>query len=198
MSAHDSVDIAMALEKNKVLELSKPKVSKPYKPEITPIAIKPPIKPEKIEIPEKIKPPDKEEKDTSDPFNNSTEVKKQPTYTELLVQSIKESKKLVVWVNIDRPYIEDNLSDCIHYHTNEFPGVSDRGVVVGVPHNNNSIRVDIPANEVSLKKIQDAGNLNTTTDDTSYRPNIYPGGNPAYYRPSGGYFYGGGNCGSSG
>lgn len=66
------------------------------------------------------------------------------SYSEAAEKALKEGKPLIVWVGIKDTALEEQLFNCIHYHTDTFPGAS-KGVVVGVPDGSGKLRrVDLP------------------------------------------------------
>lgn len=127
------IEIVLTLEKQKVLCLNTPVIDNKPKEEIDPFS-------EENTIPTIVE--SKEEK------NN---------YCDAYNKSIKENRKIVLWINYSNKFIEDSLPEYIHVHKTIFQDSVDKNVHVLYPFNGEVFIERFPISELSIERIRNCG-----------------------------------------
>ena len=135
--------------------------------------------------------------------NNDSNLSENQLYDKLLDKSLKDNKKLVVWVNYNNNPIENNLKEMNHIHMSKFVDSEDLTprIVIGIPYNNIMARYNLDIDSITIDKIRAANFFKYSTVTPTYDVEVYPesfGGPSAGFRSefyqinSGKNCYGGG------
>ena len=94
-------------------------------------------------------------------------------YSEKLDSAQRENKKLVVWINLYKPEVENSLQDCYHLHVSEFFSETSPQVLIGIPYNNIMGQYKLSAENATEDKIRGANFSKPLTQPAESYSKVY-------------------------